>query len=88
MANVITRLLNEEIRQDPVVSTKLEQEPYGNSTLQVATAPKGRKMHVEDITCFNCEGKGHYQADCLSPKWVVAVLADGEEEDGDSNFVF
>ena len=59
LANVITRLLNEEIQQDPVTSTKLEQEPCVNSALQVATAPKGRKRCVEDITCFNCEGKGH-----------------------------
>ena len=81
-------MLNEEIRQDPGASAKLEQEPYGNSALQVAAVPKGRKRRVEDITCFNCEGKGHYQADCLSPKQVVAALADGEEEDGDSNFVF
>ena len=88
LANVVPQLLNEEIRQDPVVSAKLEQEPYGNSALQVATAPKGRKRRVEDTTCFNCEGKGHYQADCPSPKWVVAALTDGEEENEDSSFTF
>ena len=88
LANVATWLLNEEICQDPVVSAKLEQEPYKNLALQVATVLKKKKRPVEEITCFNCEGKGHYQADCPSPKQLLAALADGEEEDGDTKFAF
>ena len=87
LANVVTWLLNEEIHQDPVASTKMEQEPCGNLVLQVATVPKKRKRLIEEITCFNCEGKGCYQADCPSPKWVFVVLADGEEEGGDRKSV-
>ena len=88
LASVVTQLLNEEICEDPIASTKLEEEPYKNLALQVATVLKKKKKLVEEITCFNCEGKEHYQADCLSPKWVLATQANGEDKDGDAKFAF
>jgi len=58
---VIGRLLNEESRKTP------------NSAREAAFRADGKRRPVSEITCFNCQKKGHYQSNCPDK----AAVADG-----------
>ena len=45
------------------------------------TATTRGKCPASEITCYRCSGKGHYKANCPSPK-DVTVLALEEVPDG------
>jgi gag-polypeptide of LTR copia-type/Zinc knuckle len=79
---VITRLLNEEVRQ--VQAAKSESERMEGALAAIA---KKKKTPIAEITCYNCDGKGHYQNDCPSARRGTATLADAGEED-DEGFAF
>jgi hypothetical protein len=63
--NVIVRLLNEESRQ----ASQLEpNEKRVENTALAVTSPKPKPAvktsNSADITCFFCDGKGHYKLEC------------------------
>jgi gag-polypeptide of LTR copia-type/Domain of unknown function (DUF4219)/Zinc knuckle len=72
---VITRLLNEETRQNGDTSPD-------NVTLS-ATSARRKPRDISQITCFNCAQKGHYQSNCPKPKKSpptdTAALATGDD---------
>ena len=79
---VITCLLNEEVHQ--VQAAKSESEQMEGT---LAAITKKKKKPIGEITCYNCDGKGHYQTDCLPLRCGMATLADAGEED-DERFAF
>jgi hypothetical protein len=66
---VIGRLLNEESRKTPTTSRDAAFRADANR-------PHSRRP-ISEITCFNCQKKGHYQSDCPDKKSTAAV-ADGD----------
>jgi hypothetical protein len=62
--HVISRLLNEEVRQ---LALNRDHEPQ---TTQKDTAfyVNSKKTPIERITCFKCQKKGHYQSQCPQNK--------------------
>ena len=86
LPNIVTRLLNEEVQQDPTRVGKLESERYAEAGLAATTLQKGRP--VELITCYNCDGKGHYQSKCPLPKRIRGASADEGEEHGEEHGLF
>jgi hypothetical protein len=64
LSNVITRLLNEEVRQNHSIQSS---EHRDNEALAVQVTKRNKKKTLlSDITCYNCGGKGHYKSDCPS----------------------
>ena len=61
LPNVVTRLLNEEVRQN-------HSTPSSDEALAVQIKSDKKKTSLCDITCYNCGGKGHYKSDCPSAK--------------------
>jgi len=55
---VICRLLNEEVRQS---GFKDQLSTQKDAAFQV---DKKRKRPIEEITCYKCHQKGHYQSQC------------------------
>ena len=70
---VITHLINEESRQ------VVDSEGLGASALAATTStsykPKGAKRDTSQITCWNCQKKGHFQSNCPDVSRKQAVLA-------------
>ena len=68
-------LLNEESRQQAA-------QPVTAPGVTLAVTPAAQKMRrpLEQITCFHCREKGHYQINC--PKWKA------EEKKGTATVVF
>ncbi|KAF7365722.1 Retrovirus-related Pol polyprotein from transposon TNT 1-94 [Mycena venus] len=64
---VIGRLLNEESRKSPTGS----REGAFRASVQ-HTRPR---RPVTEVTCFNCEKKGHYQSNCPDKKEGAGVAA-------------
>jgi len=84
--NVVTRLLNEEVRQTPTsASTNTSADPTTAPKLEpvaaLLTTVRGKCL-VSEITCYRCGGKGHYKSDCPSPEAHAATMGNGEGEDG------
>ena len=52
----------------------------------IAIAKKKKRL-IEEITCYNCDSKGHYQSDCPSLRHGTANLADTGGVD-DEKFAF
>jgi hypothetical protein len=79
LSNVVTRLLNEELRQSVP-----SQSSESNEALAVQVRAKNikKKTPLSEITCFNCGGRGHYQTDCPSLKIEKkeTAAATGEDE--------
>jgi hypothetical protein len=65
---VISRLLNEEARQD--IPTTDSQESQS-----VALAATRTKTPLAQITCFKCQKKGHYQSNCPDTVPEIAATA-------------
>ena len=82
---IITCLLNKEVRQIQAVKSEIERMEGREGAL--AAIAKKKKRPIEEITCYNCNGKGHYQTDCPSPRHGTANLADDAGED-DKGFAF
>ena len=78
---VITHLLNEEVHQ--IQAAKLEIEWMEGREGTLAAIAKKKKRLIEEITCYNCNSKGHYQTDCPSPRHGTANLADDRGEDNE-----
>ena len=51
------------------------------------TAIAKKKRLIDESTCYNCDGKGHYLTDCPSPRHGTASLADARGVD-DEEFEF
>ena len=65
LPNVITHLLNEEVRQSHSIQSSSEHRDSEALAVQVTKSNK-KKTPLSDITCYNCGGKGHYKLDCPS----------------------
>jgi gag-polypeptide of LTR copia-type/Domain of unknown function (DUF4219)/Zinc knuckle len=84
---VITRLLNEETRQNGNTS---RAEP---ENIAMAVMPARRKPRdISQITCFNCAEKGHYQSNCPKPKKSqkpeTVAIAIEDNSDSEESFTF
>ena len=73
---VITRLLNEEIRQEAIPGGEGSQGSYPREVaLAAAVRDRSAKSH---ITCFRCGRKGHYRSEC--PRAADEKGSDGRSE--------
>jgi len=80
--HVISRLLNEEVRQSGL---NHESQTTQKDTAFYTKASKTKCTPIELITCFRCQKKGHYQAQCPeNTKKPVnqALAAVGDSENG------
>jgi len=85
---VITRLLNEESRQDGVSSPNHDIFENVAASVQAVDSARRPKRTLAFITCFGCGKKGHYQANCPTRKAQTtetanAVFAVTETDDDD-----
>ena len=64
LEDVISRLLNEESRQE-YVAPEATENPTALSA-HYPTRSKPSPSNLAHITCFTCGNKGHYQANCPS----------------------
>lgn len=86
---VVSRLLNEELRQVPDRANRDTVPPIradpDNVAMAVAAASR-IATPLARITCFKCGNKGHYQINCPDTKEGdsvnVAYSADASEDDG------
>jgi hypothetical protein len=77
---VITRLLNEETRQNGTTPPTVTET---KSNLDAAFAAYLSGRHPRDlsqIVCFNCGKKGHFQSSCREPKKETAATAIVEDD--------
>ena len=63
---VITRLLNEEVRQ--ITSALLVKEEDQIKTELDEAMAVSRTKPISEILCFFCDAKGHYKSDCPERK--------------------
>lgn len=71
--NIISKLLNEEMRLNQKLTPTASETAYA-AVLRF----KKKKRPIEEITCFNCNGLGHYKSDCPSLKAQPDVAAVAE----------
>lgn len=96
--HVIIRLLNEELRQASLPSQAADNEAMHVSP---AKSPLSRRKRPDgttdsDVTCFFCDGKGHYKSECperkewenLKMKKAKGVAAFAEESSDDESTGF
>ncbi|GJF00313.1 hypothetical protein PsYK624_165980 [Phanerochaete sordida] len=84
LPNVISRLLNEESRHVAVATAEETLEESAAAAVTKAAAKRTAPSNAADaavrlarITCYNCGEKGHYQANCSSPRSApVAKVAE------------
>jgi hypothetical protein len=91
LPNVITRLLNEEVRQNHSIQSSSEHRDSEALAVQVTKSNK-KKTPLSDITCYNCGGKGHYKSDCPSgsmktEKPETASIATGNDSGDDEEVI-
>lgn len=63
--NVIARLLNEEVRQSS--DSNVAKDPEDEAMMVTGGGKGGRGARNTvgaDVTCFFCDGKGHFKSDC------------------------
>lgn len=90
LEHVITRLLNEETRQGSSSQPSSQEE----EAMAVASGrrPRASAAALADVTCFFCDGKGHYKSDCPEKKkWEKTrggVAATVEEDSDDDDVAF
>jgi len=87
LPNVITRLLNEEVRQGHSIQSSEHRDNEALAVQVTKNLNNKKKTPLSDITCYNCGGKGHYKSDCPSgslktEKPEMASTATGLTEDG------
>lgn len=96
--HVITRLLNEEARQlsktEPTSATESEDVAMAATRNRRAHATANSSVDMQNVTCFFCDGKGHYKSDCPEKKvWEktrkekigTAASAFGLDSDSDND---
>jgi hypothetical protein len=72
---VITRLLNEESRQDGASSPNHDIFENVAASVQAVDSARRPKRTLAFITCFGCGKKGHYQANCPTRKTQTTETA-------------
>jgi len=67
---VIGRLLNEESRRTPTITRE--------AAFRVDVNRSHNRRPISEITCFKCQKKGHYKADCPDNTPAAATAIDAE----------
>lgn len=75
---VITRLLNEEARQENIAPIAPTSQSEQTTAFYTRVRPD-----ISQITCFNCQRKGHYQSTCPEPRKERAPMAASAVPDDD-----
>jgi hypothetical protein len=71
LTNIITRLLKQNR-----TSFSYNDQAFG----AMMAKNKKNKTPLNEITCYNCSGKGHYKTNCPSPEQsALAVLGSAED---------
>ena len=99
--HVIIRLLNEELRQAslPSLTDQERADGPGDAALAVSCSKSGtsrRNRSAADVTCFFCDGKGHYKSECPEKsQWEkmkkakgTAALAEEDSDDEGGGYFF
>ena len=83
--HVISRLLNEEVRQ---LALNHESTITQKEAAFYTKASNMKRTPIEQITCFKCQKKGHYQSQCpeniknLPNQARAAIIEDSDSETG------
>ncbi|KAF9559390.1 hypothetical protein CPC08DRAFT_637894, partial [Agrocybe pediades] len=92
--HVISRLLNEEVRQLGNKKSKTDDKGWQTDEAMAASETgKGRRV-ATDVTCFFCDKKGHYKSECSEKQeWEKKkkeneTAANAEEYDSESEGVW
>jgi len=86
--HIITCLLNEETRQTaqaPSSSGDTESKPgdQAMATTRSKFAERQTTHMISDVTCYFCNGKGHYKLECLEKReWERSRQRSGSSKSG------
>jgi len=93
---VISRLLNEETRQESAADRISIKEEEPDEAMAVSSGYRGRRGPTDEPTCYFCDQKGHFKSECpdrlkwdrykKQPGYAGAATALDSDSDGGGIF--